>query len=160
MTRRGPSPQGQLPYRPCVGVMLLNREGLAHVDAIKLDVEGAEDLVLDPFFRDAPAALYPALFIVANVPEGLLPVAPDLVVGYAKGTRASDESALGGVPAEVIVDNLGAWTGDHCMDPDAVPGILLTNRPLRVRAANLRELAPAILAELGIDGFPTTGKER
>lgn len=50
-------------------IELLNREGLAHVDAIKLDVEGAEDLVLDPFFRDAPAALYPALFIVANVPE-------------------------------------------------------------------------------------------
>ena len=58
------------------------------------------------------------------------------------------------------MDNLGAWTGDHCMDPDAVPGILLTNKPLRARAANLRELAPAILAELGIDGFPTTGKER
>jgi FkbM family methyltransferase len=50
-------------------IELLNREGLSHVDAIKLDVEGAEDLVLDPFFRDAPAALYPALFIVANVPE-------------------------------------------------------------------------------------------
>ncbi|WP_201863550.1 FkbM family methyltransferase [Microvirga soli] len=48
---------------------LLNREGLTHVDAIKLDVEGAEDLVLGPFFRDAPASLYPAAFIVANVPE-------------------------------------------------------------------------------------------
>ena len=48
---------------------LLNREGLARVDAIKLDVEGAEDLVLDPFFRDAPVSLYPSLFIVANVPE-------------------------------------------------------------------------------------------
>jgi FkbM family methyltransferase len=48
---------------------LLNREGLTRVDAIKLDVEGAEDLVLDPFFRDAPASLYPSLFIVANVPE-------------------------------------------------------------------------------------------
>jgi FkbM family methyltransferase len=48
---------------------LLNREGLSRVDAIKLDVEGAEDLVLDPFFRDAPAALYPSVFIVANVPE-------------------------------------------------------------------------------------------
>ncbi len=48
---------------------LLNREGLTHVDAIKLDVEGAEDLVLDPFFRDAPATLYPSLLIVANVPE-------------------------------------------------------------------------------------------
>ena len=50
-------------------IELLNREGLAQVDAIKLDVEGAEDLVLDPFFRDAPANLYPALFIIANVPE-------------------------------------------------------------------------------------------
>ncbi|WP_246389025.1 FkbM family methyltransferase [Microvirga mediterraneensis] len=48
---------------------LLSREGLTRVDAIKLDVEGAEDLVLDPFFRDAPASLYPSLFIVANVPE-------------------------------------------------------------------------------------------
>lgn len=86
-------------------------------------------------------------------------IAPDLVVGYAKGTRASDESALGGVPPEVIVDNRGAWTGDHCMDPDAVPGILLSTRPLRKPAANLRELAPALLAELGIDGFPSTDKE-
>lgn len=48
---------------------LLNREGLTRIDAIKLDVEGAEDLVLGPFFRDAPASLYPSMFIVANVPE-------------------------------------------------------------------------------------------
>lgn len=48
---------------------LLNREGLTRVDAIKLDVEGAEDLVLDPFFRDASATLHPSLLIVANVPE-------------------------------------------------------------------------------------------
>lgn len=48
---------------------LLNREGLTRVDAIKLDVEGAEDLVLDPFFRDAPASLYPSLLVVANVPD-------------------------------------------------------------------------------------------
>ncbi|MBB4039807.1 FkbM family methyltransferase [Microvirga flocculans] len=50
-------------------VELLKREGLTRVDAIKLDVEGAEDLVLDPFFRDAPASLYPSVFIIANVPE-------------------------------------------------------------------------------------------
>ena len=48
---------------------LLKREGLTRVDAIKLDVEGAEDLVLDPFFRDAPTSLYPSVVIVANVPE-------------------------------------------------------------------------------------------
>jgi len=40
------------------------------------------------------------------------------------------------------------------MDPEAVPGILLTSRPLRRKAASLKELAPAILAELGIEAFP------
>jgi hypothetical protein len=45
------------------------------------------------------------------------------------------------------------------MDPDSVPGVLLTTRPLRRPAAHLRDLAPAILAELDIDGFPSTGEE-
>ena len=88
-------------------------------------------------------------------------IAPDLIVGYAKGTRGSDESALGGVPPEVHRrTTASAWSGDHCMDPEAVPGILLTSRPLRKPAANLRELAPAILAEFGIDGFPSRAGER
>ena len=86
-------------------------------------------------------------------------IAPDIIVGYAKGTRASDDSALGGVSADVLVDNRGAWSGDHCMDPDAVPGVLLTTRPLRKRATNLRELAAALLADLDIDGFPSIDKE-
>ena len=43
---------------------LLQRERLERIDAIKLDVEGAEDLILEPFFRDAPHALLPSLVIV------------------------------------------------------------------------------------------------
>ena len=43
---------------------LLIEEGYERVDAIKLDIEGAEDLVLDPFFRDAPRALWPHLIIM------------------------------------------------------------------------------------------------
>jgi FkbM family methyltransferase len=43
---------------------LLREEGYDRVDAIKLDIEGAEDLVLDPFFRDAPRPLWPALVIM------------------------------------------------------------------------------------------------
>ena len=39
------------------------------IDAVKLDVEGAEDLILDPFFRDAPASLHPSLLIIPDVPE-------------------------------------------------------------------------------------------
>jgi predicted AlkP superfamily phosphohydrolase/phosphomutase len=80
--------------------------------------------------------------------------APDLVVGYAKGTRGSDESALGGMPREVIVDNTDAWSGDHCMDHEAVPGVLLSNRPLRKAAPTLQTLAAAVLAEFGVEEFP------
>ena len=87
--------------------------------------------------------------------EGSEDLAPDLIVGYAKGTRSSDESALGGLAPEVIVDNRDPWSGDHCMDPDTVPGILLSSRPLHKSAANLQSLAGAILSELGIGDFPS-----
>jgi FkbM family methyltransferase len=43
---------------------LLTEKGLDHVDAIKIDVEGAEDMVLEPFFRDAPQDLWPRLIII------------------------------------------------------------------------------------------------
>ena len=86
--------------------------------------------------------------------RGFEDVAPDMIVGYAKGTRSSDESALGGLATEVFENNTTPWTGDHCMDPDAVPGVLFTNRPLGHRASTLQELPGAILAELGIPGFP------
>jgi predicted AlkP superfamily phosphohydrolase/phosphomutase len=85
---------------------------------------------------------------------GVERIAPDLIVGYAKGTRGSDESALGGLPREVIVDNRDPWNGDHCMDHESVPGILLASRALRQPAPSLETLAAAILAEFGIDGFP------
>jgi FkbM family methyltransferase len=52
---------------PAVTLLELARqEGFSRLDAIKLDVEGAEDLILDPFFRDAPASLHPALLIVED----------------------------------------------------------------------------------------------
>jgi hypothetical protein len=88
--------------------------------------------------------------------QGYEDVAPDLIVGYSKGTRGSDESALGGLPRAVLVDNTDHWNGDHCMDHEAVPGILLASRPLRRPAPALQALAASILAEFGIDDdFPT-----
>jgi len=87
-------------------------------------------------------------------------LAPDLIVGYAKGTRGSDESALGGLPRETIVDNTSHWSGDHCMDHEAVPGILLTSRPLRRPAPTIGSLAAAILADFGIGDFPRASKTR
>jgi len=81
-------------------------------------------------------------------------IAPDLIIGYEKGSRGSDDSALGSVPRNVIVDNVDAWSGDHCMDPEVVPGILLTSRPLKKSAASLQTLGAAIVAEFGVEDFP------
>jgi predicted AlkP superfamily phosphohydrolase/phosphomutase len=81
-------------------------------------------------------------------------VGPDLVVGYAKHARGSDESALGLVDGEILTDNKDVWSGDHCMDPPAVPGILATSRPLKRPVRSLKNLAAAILAEYGVESFP------
>ena len=50
-----------------------------------------------------------------------------------------------------MTDNLDEWSGDHEMDPSTVPGILLTNRPLKKGADRLQDLAASVLAEFGID---------
>ena len=74
--------------------------------------------------------------------------------------RGSDDSALGAVPREVIVDNIDAWSGDHCVDPGIVPGILLTSRPLQRAAPSLQTLAAAIVAEFGVKRFPDRSEEK
>lgn len=45
---------------------LVEGEGYERIDAIKLDVEGAEDLILEPFLRDAPQALWPGFIIIED----------------------------------------------------------------------------------------------
>jgi predicted AlkP superfamily phosphohydrolase/phosphomutase len=56
---------------------------------------------------------------------------PDLVVGYAPGYRASAETGLGKIPATVMETNTDHWGADHCIEADAVPGVIFANRDLR-----------------------------
>jgi FkbM family methyltransferase len=44
-------------------------ERLLHIDALKLDCEGAEDLILEPFFRSAPRKLWPTILIFEHMPQ-------------------------------------------------------------------------------------------
>ena len=76
--------------------------------------------------------------------------APDLVVGFAEGYRVSWDTALGGVPAGLVEDNVKRWSGDHIVDPALVPGVLFMNRPFRGERAGLEDMAPTILAALGV----------
>jgi predicted AlkP superfamily phosphohydrolase/phosphomutase len=123
-------------------------------DAVIQEIRTALLATIDP--KTGHAAVTKAFVRKPDSSAGHADRAPDLIVGYAEGTRVSNESALGAVPAGVIVDNTSEWSGDHCWDPDAVPGILLTNRRLRKPAAGLEQLAGAILAEFGISGFGTS----
>jgi FkbM family methyltransferase len=48
--------------RTLLGV--ISDEAFTHVDAMKLDVEGAEDIILQRFFADAPESLWPRVIIL------------------------------------------------------------------------------------------------
>lgn len=54
--------QERVAARPLVRV--LADEAFSRIDAMKIDVEGAEDLVLEAFLRDAPPALLPRLILL------------------------------------------------------------------------------------------------
>jgi len=47
-------------------LQLLTDEAVDAVDALKIDVEGLEDVILQPFFRDAPQRLWPRLAIIED----------------------------------------------------------------------------------------------
>jgi predicted AlkP superfamily phosphohydrolase/phosphomutase len=79
---------------------------------------------------------------------------PDIELGYHRGWRGSNESALGEVPVEVFVDNEQKWSGDHCQAADEVPGILLSSRPIAISDPTLVDFAPTILNLFGIEPLP------
>jgi FkbM family methyltransferase len=61
------SPSANAIKVPAVTLLhLVESEGFSHIDAIKIDVEGAEDLILEPFFAQAPEALWPRLIILED----------------------------------------------------------------------------------------------
>jgi len=70
---------------------------------------------------------------------------PDLILGYYRGFRGSNESALGRINESVFDDNQNKWSGCHCMAADEVPGILVCNRRLKVADPNLLDMAPTFL---------------
>lgn len=74
-------------------------------------------------------------------------IAPDFIVGYRTGYRASWQTALGEAPDGLITPNDDAWIADHCIDPTEVPAVLFTTRPIRLHKPALKDL-PVSLLEL------------
>jgi predicted AlkP superfamily phosphohydrolase/phosphomutase len=77
--------------------------------------------------------------------------APDLLVGFNKGYRTSWETAIGEITEQVFHDNTKAWSGDHCIDPSLVPGVLFCNRRIDSEHARLMDIGPTVLDMFGVE---------
>ncbi|MBW8001804.1 MAG: nucleotide pyrophosphatase [Planctomycetes bacterium] len=77
--------------------------------------------------------------------------APDLIVGYNIGYRASWETAVGQTTDAIFHDNTKAWSGDHCIDPSLVPGVLFCNRKIDTEKPRLMDIGPTVLDMFGVD---------
>jgi hypothetical protein len=76
---------------------------------------------------------------------------PDLIVGYRDGYRASAETGMGSWKQSSLEANSDHWSGDHCVDPEIVPGVIFCNRGLaNVPAPTFRDF-PAIVLGVEID---------
>ena len=76
--------------------------------------------------------------------------APDVIVGYSAGYRVSWGAAVGKCGTEVFSDNTKAWSGDHCMHPSLVPGVLFSSLRLNNGDASIVDLAPTVLELFGV----------
>ena len=75
---------------------------------------------------------------------------PDMIIGYNVGYRVSWKGATGVVNDTVFDDNTKAWSGDHSVDPNMVPGVLFSSRKLPAKNPALMDLAPTILELFGV----------
>jgi bisphosphoglycerate-independent phosphoglycerate mutase (AlkP superfamily) len=51
----------------------------------------------------------------------------------------------------VFEDNTKSWSGDHCVDPKLVPGVLLSNRPINTSTPDIKDMAPTVLNLFGVE---------
>lgn len=77
---------------------------------------------------------------------------PDLLVGYSPGYRASSQTGMGAWGEDSIEPNEDHWGADHCIDPEAVPGVLFSNRGLDgLGSPSFRDI-PELITGRGLEG--------
>ena len=100
-------------------------------DRLREEIAGRLEALVDPTTGESAVK---RVYIAAQFYRGpYKDNAPDLIVGYRRGYRVSWEAAIGKTTDAVFHPNTKAWSGDHCVDPSLVPGILFCNRPIADR---------------------------
>ncbi len=99
-------------------------------------------------------------FITSEIfPGPLPPHAPDMIIGYSRGYRASWKTTLGGFPKDVLTDNTDPWSGTHCIDPAIVPCVLLSNMRPEVDDPDLTDMGRSIAGMFDISRLPEGGRD-
>jgi predicted AlkP superfamily phosphohydrolase/phosphomutase len=121
----------------------------AEAKALKAEISGKLKGLRDEEKRDIgireafdPAALYSGPYLENG---------PDLIIGYNAGYRTSWDCATGVVSGPIFEDNVKAWSGDHCIDPRLVPGVLFCNRAIDAEEPHIVDIAPTALRLFGIE---------
>jgi len=129
------------------------REGIVEAGAeseyLKEDLRGKLDGLVDPASGKVGIT---GMFDCDAVYAGpYVDNAPDLIVGYGEGFRASWDSVMGKVTTTIFEDNLKAWSGDHCVDPRLVPGVLFSNRNIAIEKPAIVDVAPTVMKLFGLE---------
>jgi predicted AlkP superfamily phosphohydrolase/phosphomutase len=130
------------------GIVEPGEQREALLTELKARLEGAQDFDGEPIIR----GVYRSDQIYSGSATAL---APDLIVGYHRGYRASWATCLGDLTPDIVLDNDSAWSADHCADALEVPGVLFCNRLIDGKAPSLVDLAPSILAAFKLAAPPS-----
>jgi predicted AlkP superfamily phosphohydrolase/phosphomutase len=131
--------------RESLGLVQFGEERIALQNEIKHKLEN---------LRDNKNGLKPIrrVIITQDALKGPYTVeAPDLIIGYADGFRASWNSAVGKITDNVIEENTKSWSGDHCLDPDLVPGVFFSNWKIEDKFPSIEDIGPTILNVFGVE---------
>jgi predicted AlkP superfamily phosphohydrolase/phosphomutase len=136
--------------------VFLNLEGREAQGSVKAGEEAArvkaEIMAALKGLRDGGEVAVNEAFDTAKLYHGpYLQNAPDLIIGFNGGYRTSWDGATGVVAGPVFEDNVKAWSGDHCIDPRLVPGVLFASRKIDRDDPALVDVAPTVLRLFGLD---------
>jgi predicted AlkP superfamily phosphohydrolase/phosphomutase len=119
-------------------------------DAPALMKEIADKLTgLQDTERDGTVAVSKAYPKSACYSGPYMRAAPDIVVGYNVGYRCGWDVAVGKVGTRIFEDNDKAWSGDHCVDPPLIPGVLFSNRTFEATDPGIEDMGPTCLSLFG-----------
>ena len=79
------------------------------------------------------------------------PMMPELLMGYTPGYRNASTSVLGSTGKPTINLNPWAWSGDHSMARDLVPGTLLSSKKVAREHTSILDLPVTILDFFGVE---------